>query len=480
MKDDNSSPAPDHPSSSEFPEPVKRTEGVDLITGDPKKAIIKLSGPMIVAMVLQTTYNLVNAIWVAGLGGEALAAVGFVTPLFMILVGLSNGLGAGAASSIARFIGAGDKKSANNAAIHSLLITMVISVVITFLLLIFLEPILIFLGAGSTLDLAVQFGRVTFVGTIFMLFTGAAYGILRAEGDTKRTMYAMVVSSVLNMILDPILIYTAGLGISGAAWGTLISMALVSLVILYWFLLKKDTFVSLSLENFLPDFKVVKDVLAVGLPASAEFFIISLNVGILNGLLVLVAGTDAVAVYSAGWRVVMMAILPIVAIGTSVVTVAGVSYGSRKYENLSVAHNYSVKIGSLIALIIAIFTFILAPYMAILFAYTPQSAYLAPTIAAFLQVMCFFYIFMPPGVMSGSIFQGTGKGMSSLTQTILRNMIFVIIFAYILAIPLNMGERGVWWGIVAGDIAGSMVAYVWARFYIKRLQDNYKPEATPS
>lgn len=475
MKNDKSSSESDH-TSSEFHELEGRTEGVNLILGDPKKAVIKLSGPMIIAMILQTTYNLVNAIWVAGLGGEALAAVGFVTPLFMIMVGLSNGLGAGAASSVARFIGAGDKRSANNAAIHSLLITIVISVIITFLLLIFLEPILIFLGAGSTLDLAVQFGRVTFAGTIFMLFTGAAYGILRAEGDTKRTMYAMVVSSVLNMVLDPILIYSAGLGISGAAYGTVISMAMVSLVILYWFFLKKDTYVSFSLKDFLPDFKVVKDVLSVGLPASAEFLIISINVGILNGLLVLVAGTDAVAVYSAGWRVVMMAILPIVAIGTSVITVAGVSFGSRKFENLSITHNYSVKIGSLTALILAILTFILAPYMAMLFAYTPQSAYLAPTIAAFLQVMCFFYIFMPPGVMSCSIFQGTGKGMSSLTLAVLRNMILVIIFAYILAIPLNMGERGVWWGIVAGDIVGGIVAYVWARFYIRRLQDTYKGE----
>jgi len=86
---------------------------------------------------------------------------------------------------------------------------------------------------------------------------------------------------------------------------------------------------------------------------------------------------------------------------------------------------------------------------------------LAPTIAAFLQVICFFYIFMPPVVMSSSIFQGTGKEMSSLTLAILRNMIPMIIFAYILAILLNMGERGVWWGIVAGDIAEGIVAYVW-------------------
>jgi putative MATE family efflux protein len=305
-----------------------KTKGVSMITGDPKKAIIKLSGPMIVSMLLMTFYNLVNAIWVAGLGGGALAAVGFVTPLFLILVGLSNGLGAGAASAIARYIGADNKKCANNATLHSLFITIIISIILTVPLVVFLKPILMLLGAGSTIDLAVQFGQVTFAGTILMLFTGVGYGILRAEGDAKRTMYAMVISSVMNMILDPILIYWAGWGISGAAWGTVISMAFVSVVLLYWFFVKKDTYVSFSIKDFMPDRTVAKSILGVGLPASAEFLIMSILAGIVNGLLVVVAGTDAVAVYSAGWRVVMMAIMPIIAVGTSVITVAGVSYGA--------------------------------------------------------------------------------------------------------------------------------------------------------
>ncbi|MFA6364172.1 MAG: MATE family efflux transporter [Methanoregula sp.] len=90
---------------SPVPNPDPRTLGVALLTGDPKKAIVKLSGPMIVVMLLMSTYNLVNAIWVAGLGADALAAVGFVSPLFMVLIGIGNGLGAGATSVISRRIG---------------------------------------------------------------------------------------------------------------------------------------------------------------------------------------------------------------------------------------------------------------------------------------------------------------------------------------------------------------------------------------
>lgn len=454
--------------SDDSPSP-EVTEGISLITGDPKKAVLKLSGPLIVAMVLSSMYNLVDAIWVSGLGGDALAAVGFVTPLFMILIGLSNGIGAGATSAISRCIGAHDKRGVNNTAMHTIIITIIISIVLTIGLEIFLQPTLLTLGAGKTIELAVNYGQIIFAGTILMLFTGAAYGILRSEGDTKRTMYAMIISAVVNIILDPILIYPAGLGIAGAAWATVISQAMVSGVLLYWFFKKKDTYVTLSWKNFIPDFKVVKSILGVGLPASVEFLVMSSVVAILNGLLVNVAGTDAVAIYSAGWRVVMMAILPIIAVGTAVVAVAGVSYGARNTKNLSITHTYSIKVGLIVALLTSVLTFVFAPYIAMIFAYSPETAYLAPTIAAFLQVMCFFYIFVPPGVMSGSIFQGVGKGINSLILTVLRQLIFVAVFSYFLAIPLGWGQQGVWWGIVAGNTAGSAVAFTWARLYIKRL-----------
>ena len=469
------------PSQSSPPLPTEddKTEGVSTILGDPKKALIKLSGPMIIAMILMSLYNVVNAVWVAGLGGDALAAVGFVTPLFMIFMGLSNGLGAGAASAISRYIGEGNKKSVNNAAVHSVIITLGISVILSVVLLIFLKPLLLLFGAGNTLNLAVEYGQIIIGGTILSLFVGASYGILRAEGDVKRTMYAMVLSSVVNMILDPILIYWAGWGISGAAWGTLISTALVAIILIYWLFVKKDTYVSLTLKDFKPDLKVTKNILSVGLPASVEFFVMSILAIFLNILLVKVAGTDAVAVYNTGWRVVMISMSPIIGVGLSVVTIVGAAFGAKKYGNISMIHNYSVKIGLAVAALICVLIYLLAPYIAMLFTYSPTSAYLEPAIASFLQIMCLFFIFLPLGIMSSSAFQGVGKGTTSLILTVLREVVFVVLSAYILAIILGWGENGVWWGIVIGGLLGSLVAYGAARFYIKGLKQD-KNTDTPS
>ena len=447
---------------------------ISTITGDPKKAIRMLSIPMIISMLLIMAYNLADSIWVAGLGPNALAALGFVTPLFMIVMGLGNGLGAGAASLISRCIGAENKKGADNAAIHSIILALAISVVLTAVILIFLPSILLVMGAGETLDLAIQYGQVVFGGLIFIIFSSVASGILRAEGDAKRPMYAMVATAILNIIIDPIFIYYFGWGVSGAAWATVLSSGISCIFMIYWLLLKRDTYVSFSREDFQASWKVVKNILAVGLPASAESFVMSILGIVLNLVLVITGGAEAVAVYTAGWRVVMMAMIPPIGIGTAAITVSGVAYGSRKYKNLTKTLHYSAKLGVGVALVTGVLTYIFAQNIASIFAYSSQSAFMAPAIAAFLQVMCLFYITVPLGITASSVFQGMGKGITSLILTVLREVIFISFFAYLFAFVLNMGSQGVWWAIVVGGGLGCVVAYLWANYYIKGLKKNYK------
>jgi Na+-driven multidrug efflux pump len=139
------------------------------------------------------------------------------------------------------------------------------------------------------------------------------------------------------------------------------------------------------------------------------------------------------------------------------------------FEKIRVAHRFSTLLGIAIALVTSAITFVFASQIALIFSYSADSAHLAPEIALFLATMCFFYPFVPPGVMSGSIFQATGKGLTSLMITMLRNLAFIAVFAYLFGIVLGFGEHGVWWGIVAGDIIGGTVAFLWARYYIQRL-----------
>ena len=262
---------------------------MNLLIGDPKAAILKLSVPMIIAMLLMSTYNLVNAVWVAGLGSDALAAVGFITPLFMVLDRAGEWSWCRGDLGISRRIGAGEREGANSAAVQAILMSVAISILISILLIATSRPLMLLFGAGNTVDLAVEYGNIVFGGTILILLTNVVYAILRAEGDTKRTMYVMGASSILNIILDPIFIYYLHMGIAGAAWGMIISLVMVTLVLLYWFFIKKDTYVTLSPVGIRR--QRVSEIFSQWVCLQVcEFFLLSLLTIFINAMLVMVAG----------------------------------------------------------------------------------------------------------------------------------------------------------------------------------------------
>ena len=447
----------------------KKTKGVETLLGDPKKGIIKLALPMIAAMSMQTIYNLVDAVWVSGLGADALAAIGFVFPFFFMAMALSNGLGVGAGSAISRRIGALDKVGADNVAVHTLIITVIVAVAFTIPLFAFAAEIFALIGAGGTLAMAVAYGRVIFAGSIFIFFTSVANAILRGEGDAKRAMYAMALGAGLNIVLDPIFIYTLGLGIAGAAWATLISLGITSIIMLNWFLFKKDTYVLFTFRDFKYDKSIVKDIFRVGLPSAVMQLSMSFTMLIMNVLIVMVGGTDGVAIYSTGWRVASIAVLPSMGIATAVVTVTGAAFGARAFLKVSIAHLYAIKIGIMIEIAIAAATFIFAPQIAAVFTQAEGAAHIASDLTIFLRIICLFYPTISFGMLSSSVFQGTGRAIPALLVTVLRTVILTPLFAAVFAFNLGLGLVGIWWGLVVANIIGVAVAYSWARLYIRGL-----------
>ena len=142
---------------------------LDVMLENPKRALIRMSIPLIISLFITSFYNLVDAAWVSGLGADALAGVGFFTPIFMILVGFGNGLGSGATFAISKYLGENNIKKAHNASVHSILINIVVSLIITVLLWVLLTPILNIMGAGATISYALDYGIVIVLGSVFII-----------------------------------------------------------------------------------------------------------------------------------------------------------------------------------------------------------------------------------------------------------------------------------------------------------------------
>ncbi|MBQ2654666.1 MAG: MATE family efflux transporter [Methanobrevibacter sp.] len=449
---------------------AKKSKNIEMITGDPKKAIIKLALPMMLSMLLIMMYNLADSIWVAGLGADALAAIGFITPLFMVLVGLGNGIGAGANSLIARNIGAKNYDGANNAALHGIVLSIIVSVIFTVLIEGLMVPILQFMGAGETIGYAMDYSYIIFGFLFIFVYSGVASAIFRSEGDMRRATIAIAVTAIMNIILDPIFIYTLNFGIAGAAWATVISATLSCVIMSYWIWGKKDLYLDLSFKNFNYSSKLMIDTLQVAIPSTLENVVFSALAVIINSMLVIAAGTTAVAVYTASMRIVQLCMIPLIGLGTAVLTVAGVAYGAHNYKNLQTAHSYSIKVGFAISIALGAIMYIFAPQIASIFAYTSASATLAPEIASALSVLTLFVLAIPHGMMSAMVFQGVGKGTYSLLITLARSLVMESVFAYIFCFMFGWGVSGIYAGVVFGCFVGGTLGYIWAKFFIRKFK----------
>ena len=451
---------------------MEKNSNIEMITGDPKKAINKLSLPIIASMFLIFANNIIDSIWVAGLGPDPLAALGYITPLFMIIVGFGNGIGAGGNSLISRYIGAEDRHSANNAAIHNLILSVIVSIFISIVFILSMKPLLIMMGAESVLDYAMEYGFIVFAWTFALLMPPIVGGAFRAEGDIKRATVPIALAAIINMILDPIFIYTFNMGIAGAAWATALGPFISLLLMFYWIFVKKDTYLSYDLKDFTNDLTMYKDILVVGIPASLEQLVLSVLTIFVNYMLTIVSGPVAVAVYTAGWRIINIGMLPAIGVGTAAISVAGVAFGAKKYENLRIVARYAVKVALIASVIVCIILIVFANQIAVIFSYSQSSAQLQPLIVSFLQLMSLFILYVPFGASAGNVFQGVGKGTISFFLTTFREFILVLIFAYLLGFVFNMGEFGIYCGMLLGGGIGSLICYACIELYINKLIKN--------
>ncbi len=448
-------------------------KNVELMRGEPEIAVRKLTIPIMISMLLTASYNIVDGVWIAGLGQAAIAGIGFVTPIFMILNGFSIGLGNGATSSISRAVGAKDHERASKSATHSLLIFLAASILLTFILIVIQEPLLKTYGAsGQSLVEGIKYGTPLFLGLFGFMFANGGSGILRGEGDMKRAMYAIIVSVILNFVLDPVFIYVLNLGSAGAALATIVSSIGSALVIMYWILIKKDTYVHVTFKGFKFDSNIVKDILKVGIPSSLDMFMMSIAMSFYLMFISSVGGEYGIAAFTSGQRLYLFGIMPLTAIGSAVAAVSGSAFGARNWDYLRRTHSYGTKFAMAVSMVILFILVVFAPQLALIFAYTPETSVLIPEITRFLQIACFGLLLVGIGMPSSFMYQGIGRGTTSLAWTIIRELIFTVSFTYLFGMVFNWGLLGIWVGLAVGRILASILNFIYAKYTIRKL----KPE----
>src|SRR3989338_3058625 len=303
------------------------------------KTILKLAWPNMLGFLMQVSYNIADTIFVGRLGAEAIAAVSLAFPIDLFMYALGGGLVSGTTSLISRYIGAKEYKNADNAAEHSFLIALVLSLFFTVIGLLFMKPLFIFLGATSSiLPMSIEYSRWIFLGSASIFFFLAASAIIRSEGDMKTSMQFMGISVVLNLILDPLFIFGISIsgfsiipkmGVAGAAIATVIARVAGCVLVLNH-LLKDRSLVKLRLKDFKYNYQFIKNIFSVGIPSSLSQLVMSVGVLLLTKLTANF-GEAAIAAYGIGFKLDTVAFLQTLGIGIAILTMVGQNFGAKNY-----------------------------------------------------------------------------------------------------------------------------------------------------
>ncbi|MFA6710229.1 MAG: MATE family efflux transporter [Candidatus Methanomethylophilaceae archaeon] len=434
-------------------ETKRMTHDVETLLGNPKRAIIVMAVPLAISLFVQNLNNLVDVVWVVGLGADAMCAVGLIYPLYSTLTGLGTGIGIGASSAIARRLGRGEKELADRTAAQTILLIFLVAIIITPIFVLLVRPLLLYSGTDTTLQYGLDFGYPLTACSIVTLMLGVITGLLRSEGAAKRSMIVLVTCAVLNIIFDPLLIYTAGLGTAGAAWATILATSISLIIAFYWYLVKKDLYIDLNLKHLKFSRPLQKDIMVVGFPQSLELSIMAIMNIFMNAYIMNVGGSDAMAVYSSVWKLNYMLLIPAQAIAAAIVPVCAAAYGMKRFDRIGAGYYYSLKITIAVMTVISVAVFLFADQTTMMFAYSGNMQRLQPDMVDLLRICCVYLVFMSWIFISSSLLQSLGKGMLAMTSSLLRNLLILGIFAY----ASTFGYIGaLWWGLAYGEIIGSI------------------------
>ena len=443
-----------------------KTSRLDGFIDNPSKALWTLAFPIMAGMGIHILYTIVDMIFIGRLGGDAIAAVAFNMPLFFLVLGLSFGVGSGVTASIARFIGEKDKVNADNTAEHAVALGLIISTILTTLGLIYGEGLLQRLGATeSVLPLSWDYLKVSLIGLPFMVFSTFFRSILSGEGDMKLPMAVAGLGTILNIILDPIFIFTLGYGVGGAAMASAISQLIVFVIFVYMLFVKEHAYIRFRMRDFSPSLFIIKDIIRVGLPASMSMIIMAFGQLVFNRILVRFS-TDAVAAYQVGGRMDMVIFLPIMAIASALTTLVGMFFGAKEIEKIKFIAKYGIIWSMMVTGVLSIILYFFAPLFVKNFTLDVDIQSIAVT---YLRFICLIYPLIAIGMTVGRILQGLGKGLPMLVITSVRILALSAPLALYFIMVLNKPIEWVWYAMIISTIVSVAISLIWLKSAFKDL-----------
>jgi putative MATE family efflux protein len=443
-----------------------------LTTGSITKGIFSMALPIIMANSLNVIMELANAFFLGKVGSNALAAVTMSFAVIFFIMTFGIGLGIGTVAMVSRAYGARDFSRAEHIGTQSLMLGMAAAVAIGTFGFLFAPHMLSVMGArGEILEMGTIYLKLVFSGLIFMFFMFQSNSVFQGAGQMMTPMKIGAVTTVLNIALDPILIFgllgLPKMGVAGAGTATLVARIIGS-ILMARVLLRGRHAVRLRLDELKPDFTVMKKILLVGLPGGIQLMIRSSSMLVMTGLAAAL-GPMVVAALGVGNRLFGIFLLPGFGFGAASSTLVGQNLGAKNPRRAEKSVLMTVLYYLIFITLGAIPLFIFSRQVAAVFNPEPEFVALASDFIRYIAVGAFF---LSPGMMFTQALQGAGATMLPLVATAITLYGVQIPVAYVLSARLNAGAHGIWISTVAAGMVNAVLMsaiFFWGAWKKKRL-----------
>lgn len=418
------------------------------------KLLIRFSLPATAGMLVMATYNIVDTIFVGMLGSQAIAALSIAFPFQMLLGALGVGTGVGAASLISRSLGAGQKDVATRAVGQVITLSAIYGLLIALVGFLYLEPLLVIFGATpDIIGLTGEYVLVITSGSVMFFLIMSLNNVIRGEGNPRLSMYVMIISAVTNIILDPIFIFTFGMGVRGAAIATVLAK-IVGVAIMLRYVTSGQGVIKINLACLKPNLETIRKIYIIGLPAMVLQISTNLSLVIANNIL---AAYGHLAIASLGliFRLFMFALMPVIGISQGLMPIIGFNFGAGKLDRIREALIKGVALSTVVVTFFGILYFTWPAFFLGIFS---REAELIALGSRALRIMVIMFPVIGAQVVFSTYFQAAGKGIPSLVLSILRE---VIIFVPLLMVFSRIyGLDGVWISRPVSDLIAFLVTYL--------------------
>lgn len=415
---------------------------LDLTQGTPWKGALRFALPLLLGNLLQQLYNTADTIIVGNyVSDHALSAVGSCTSLTMLFTALALGFSIGAGVLAAQYYGAQKLGEVRRIAATSVVLFLTLGAVMSVLGAVLTRPLLAGLlqTPETLLEMAVTYFMIYAAGLIFQFGYNIAAALLRAIGDSKATLYFLLASSLLNVVLDLLLVAVVKLGVAGAAIATVFSQ-LLSCVLSFWYMHRKYEFLRFSVRQLRFEPALAGRVLAVGAPMAVQQSVVSCGFMFMQRL-VNSCGEDMVASFTVGSRIENYLILPTLSFQSTMATYTGQNIGARQPERVSRGLQQVIGLAICITLPLSAAAYFLAPQIISLFAISGQAAaYCAQHLHLAACAVLVFAVYFP----CNGLLQGAGEGLYATACAALALGVRVAL-AYLLIKTALFGVAAIWW-----------------------------------